>query len=55
MCDAFFYLQPFIQLFADVAPLIEVREPFWNGQEPKQWRQELVYMKRQEVNTDLGL
>lgn len=30
------YLLPFIQLFADIAPLIEVGETFRNGQEPEQ-------------------
>lgn len=45
------YLLPFIQLFADVTPLIEVRETLRNGQEPAQWRQDLVYLRRQ-VNTN---
>lgn len=30
------YLLPFVQLFADVAPLIEVGETFRNGQKPAQ-------------------
>lgn len=34
----FLYLLPFIQLLADITPLIEVGESFRNGQEPKQER-----------------
>lgn len=37
------YLLPFIQLFADVTPLVEVGEPFRNGQEPKQQKQEWIH------------
>lgn len=38
------YLLPFVQLFADVAPLIEVGETFRNGQKP-------VQEKRQEQSS----
>lgn len=27
---------PFLHLFADISPLIEVREPFRDGQEPRE-------------------
>lgn len=37
-----FYLLPFIQLFADVTPLIEVGEAFRNGQEPKKQKQDCM-------------
>lgn len=34
------YLVPFLHLFADIAPLIQVRETFGNGQEPRQQKQQ---------------
>lgn len=30
------YLVPFLHLLADISPLIEVREPFRDGQEPRE-------------------
>lgn len=43
MPNSWEYLLPFIQLFADVTPLVEVGEPFRNGQEPKQQKQEWIH------------
>lgn len=34
------YLLPFVQLFADVTPLVEVGKSFRNGQKPTQQKQE---------------
>lgn len=44
------YLVPFLHLFADITPLIQVRETFGDGQEPRQQKQQSEYaVKYQEV------
>lgn len=42
------YLVPFLHLFADITPLIEVRETFRNGQEPRQQKQQSEYPVEQQ-------